>query len=259
MLHHRLFCSGVEIRLRRLSFIVLVCVLTSCFVSWTNNTAWANSAGAINRRAKPCAPPQKPPSIVVHVQARQPVIDHTLTREDLKRFQVATVSPYEDSNNVHVNGIMRGSISVETQSGVAWQYSGSGDDNCFWFDQIEVTLRLSPIIYIAREIPYGSCLYKEVMLHEYKHFETDFKVAKDYQIILDSELGRMTRQIGVIGPFARDAGMRPKQDLLKRLDVTVSGISERMKNDRLRRQALIDTREEYDRVAAACPDDIRKY
>lgn len=208
---------------------------------------------------KQCAQPQKAPSIVVHIQVREPVVDHNLTREKLKQFQVATVSPYADSNNVHVNGIMRGSISLETQSAIAWQYTTGGNDNCFWFDQIEVTLRLNPTIYIAREIPYSSCLYKEVMGHEYKHFETDVRIAKDYQAILDAELARMTRDTGVVGPFTREAGSRPKEDLMRKLDQTIAGISERMKHDRLHRQALIDTREEYDRVAAACPDDIRRY
>lgn len=216
--------------------------------------SWADAAWA-----KRCAHPEKPPSIVVHVQAREPVIDHSVNRERLKQFNVATISPYTDSQHVHVNGIMRGAISLETQSGVAWQQSAKGDDSCFWFDQIEVVLRLNPTIYIASEIPYSSCLYKEVMGHEYKHFNTDFQTAKDYQSILENELGRMISDVGVVGPFARSVGTTPKDELLKRLEQTVSGISERMKMDRLRRQALIDTREEYDRVAAACPEDIDKY
>lgn len=245
--------------MQRLFFVLLIWL----FASWTNSNVYANAANmgqiAVNPAGKRCVAPQKPPSVIVHVQTREPMIDHSLPRSRLKEFNVATVSPYGDSKDVHVNGLMRGAISVGTQSAVAWQHSNNQNDNCFWFDQIEVTLRLNPTIYIAREIPYNSCLYKEVMAHEFQHFNTDFQVAKDYQAIFDRELNRMARELGVIGPYTRDMGMRPKEELLKRLDALVTQISAHMKEDRLLRQARIDTREEYDRIAQACPQDSKHY
>lgn len=232
----------------------LVRIMTVCCVM-----ACTAIASAPAFAAGSCLPPDKAPSVVVHIDIRQPMIDHTQARDRLKTFDVATVSPYQESRHVHVNGIMRGTISLETQSAVAWQYTRDGAQNCFWYDQIEVILRLNPTIYIANEIPYASCLYKEVMEHEFKHFNTDFQIAKDYQTVLERELGQLIQRVGVIGPYVRDMGMKPKDDLLHRLELVVGSVSERMKKDRLDRQAKIDTREEYDRVAAACPEDMQRY
>ena len=205
--------------------------------------------------ASPCTPPEKPPSIRIDVRAEDPVIDHNLARENLKLFNIATKSPYGSNQNVHVNGLMRGAIELETQISIAWQRNSAGEENCFWYDHIAVNLKLKPTIYIAREIPENSCLYREVLRHEYKHYDVDYATSKDYQVVFQEELERFIRQIGVIGPFTSQHGDQPKKILAQRLEILLSNINERMKHDRLRRQADVDTLQEYNRVAASCPNE----
>lgn len=203
-------------------------------------------------KAAGCEQPAKAPSIRIEVLANQPNIDHQRSRLELKQFDIATISPFGSERNVHVNGLMRGAITVETNMAIAWQHSAMGEDNCFWYDHISVNLKLMPVIYIAREIIKDTCLYNEVLRHEYKHYDVDYTTAKDYQLIFQHELERFIRQTGVIGPYPINSREQAKTELSTRLERTIHAINNRLKAERLKRQALIDTREEYERVARAC-------
>ena len=211
--------------------------------------------GATASYAATCDQPAQSPSIHIEVEADQPNIDHQRSRIELKQFNIATVSPYGTEQNVHVNGLMRGAITIETQMAIAWQRSATGGDNCFWYDHIRVNLKLRPVIYIAREIVKDTCLYKEVLRHEYKHYDVDYTTAKDYQIILQNELESFIRQTGVIGPYSQTMGEQAKNELARRLEMKIQSINDRLKFERVKRQSIIDTRQEYERVARACKNE----
>lgn len=202
-----------------------------------------------------CMPPEREPTIRVDVIANNPTIDHGRARFELKGFDTATVSPYGADQQVHVNGLMRGAITLETQSSIAWQQRKDGEDNCFWFDGINIVLRLNPVIYVAHEIAKDTCLYNEVLNHEMKHFNVDVETAKDYQVLLQDELERFIHQTGIIGPFSSTQREEARNSLTTRLEATVRAINDRMNFERVKRQSVVDTREEYERIARACPTD----
>lgn len=211
-------------------------------------------AGVAQAGQCPAIPP-KPTTIHVELYADQPRVDHLHARHELRSFDISTVSPYGNSQRVHINGLMRGAIALETQSAVAWQHSRATDENCYWFDNITLLLKLNPTIYIAREIPATTCLYREVLAHEHKHYNTDLRVAQDYQNLFRVELQKFVSQMGVIGPFVSSTVPNPKDQMMQRLEQMVSALNDKMKFDRISRQALIDTREEYERVASTCPTE----
>ena len=202
-----------------------------------------------------CSAPPKAPVVVVDLQVTQPGVEHGRLRRELKQFDISTVSPYGVGQQVHVNGLMRGAISLATQSAIAWQRSAFGDQNCFWFDHITVALKLSPTIYVAHEIPEQSCLYNEVLMHEQRHFNTDAQIARDLQYTLKSEIDAMLARTGVLGPFSSQMQDSTRNEMMQRLSQVINGVNDRMKAERTRRQALIDTMQEYERVARACPGE----
>ncbi len=209
----------------------------------------------VPQAAAQCLQPQQQPIMRVDLDADQPIIDHMQPRQNLKQFQIATVSPYGAGQNVHVNGLMRGAITLQSQTAIAWQVQQNGSDTCYWFNNININLKLNPTIYIAREIIKDSCLYQEVLKHEYQHYNVDLRVAQDYQLVMQDEIQRVMQHTGVIGPFQSQFEAQAKAELMKRLEAVLTTVNERMKNDRIKRQSLVDTREEYERIVRACPGD----
>ena len=199
-----------------------------------------------------CTAPDKTAEYRVDLDVARPVIDHTVTRDRLKTFETATVSPYGNNQNVHVNGLMRGAISTESRMALGWQRTQDNAVNCFWYDNVSLKITLKPIIFIAREIPEGSCSYREVLNHEYRHYETDYKIAEEYQVIFKNELDRFLKTASVVGPYPRGQQEQVQQQLGQRIEQLVKSVNQRLDTDRKNRQALIDTRAEYERVAHAC-------
>jgi hypothetical protein len=214
------------------------------------------SFGSPQQDASICQKPAAPTSIRVDVNIDSPDVNHSTSRASLKQFEIATVSPYGNGTNVHVNGLMRGAITLDTQFSLAWQKNTDESVNCSWYDHVNLTLKLKPVIYVASEIPNDSCMYREVLNHEYKHYQTDYNISKDYQVIFQDELQNFLQQADVIGPYGKDDQEKVKIELTKRLDKVISAVNDRMKVERIKRQSMIDSREEYERVAHACGDAV---
>ena len=200
-----------------------------------------------------CEAPETKPSLRVDVEIDTPGIDHAHSRDALKQFNISTASPYAHGSAVHVNGVMRGSISVETKSMLAWQRTSDGKENCFWYDRVNLLLKLDPTIYVAQEIPQGSCLYREVLAHEYKHYSVDYAIAKDYQVLFQDELERFLQQTPFVGPFPENEKQQAQDMLAKQLEARIKVIHERLNTERINRQGAVDSLAEYERVAQACP------
>lgn len=201
-------------------------------------------------------PVDQKPSLRVDLEISQPVMDYTKSRADLKRFEINSISPYGNGENVHVNGLTRGAVGFETKTGLHWVRYEKMDQNCFWYAHVGITIKLKPTVYLASEIPKDSCMYREVLNHEFQHVATDDRLAHDYQVILQDEIERFIQQTPAIGPYTTAQKQQAQDWLTKRLDYTVQAIFARLNTDRLKRQALIDTKQEYDRVAHLCPGQI---
>lgn len=204
-----------------------------------------------------CPQPAQPAILQVELGISEPKVDHTLSRRDLKRFDIAVASPYAGlpEHNVHVNGLMRGAITLETTSTLAWQRTRRDDSNCFWYNKAHVMIKLYPTIYLAKEIPESSCLYREVLNHERQHFAVDSQIAREYQATIRNELSRFLQQSTAIGPYASSQNQQAQDFLKKRFEQALAPIYEQLKVERIKRQAAVDTREEYERVAHLCPSE----
>jgi hypothetical protein len=206
-----------------------------------------------------CPVMDSPPALRVDIDIAQPEINHSQSRAQLKQFNIATPSPYGHDSNVHVNGLMRGSIGIQTKLELSWQRNDDESVNCTWFQRVDIKLTLKPTIYIAREILKNSCMYREVLNHEYKHYKTDYDIAQDYRIIFQKELGDFIRQTGVIGPYGKEQQKQVKNDMAKHLEKRIEALSDRIKFERIKRQSAIDSRTEYDRVMVACKGEAASF
>jgi hypothetical protein len=207
--------------------------------------------------AQACEPPGTMPALRVDLRVDPPRVDHSRSRDKLQSVSTATESPYAPGAKVHVNGVMRGAVTLETKSTLAWQKTPDrlgGNKNCFWFDGVTLVMKLSPTIYIARELKKGSCLYNEVAAHEYRHFAIDQEIAQNYKIAFQDMLKDYLQRVPFVGPYPDSQKKQAQNALSTQLEAEIKKLHDRMKADRIKYQATIDTLEEYERVARTCPD-----
>ena len=204
------------------------------------------------------APNDVHPHLHVEVLSDPVQYDTSKSRAALKGFGTSLASPYAPGTSTHTNGLMRGTIALQSNSGVARQSQSDGSDNCFWYDQVTVTIKLAPTIYIAREVPPDSCLYREVLAHETHHVNVDHEVAQGFQTTIQDELAQYVTQVGVAGPYAAAQKNAIQTKLNQQLNALVRSWSVRIQNERLLQQAKVDTLAEYERIARACPDEAQE-
>lgn len=204
--------------------------------------------------------PAKPLDTNIHMKLNmpEPKIDHSLSRYDLQDFDVSTKSPYGSNHFTHVNGLMRGPIELKTNITVAWQTEPKKRDNCFWYRAINLTLGLEPVIYVASEIQKDNCYYNAIIEHEMKHVEVDRGLVRDYQNIVYDTIENFVQEHGTLDHIASGQEKNAQKQLAKALEDQIRDIHKRMRVDRMKRQAEIDSLKEYSRVADQCgPVDSR--
>lgn len=198
--------------------------------------------------------PAKPLDTTIHMKLvmPEPEINHSQSRYDLREFNVSTKSPYGANNFTHVNGLMRGPIELKTNITIAWQTLPKTKDNCFWYRRINLILGLKPVIYVASEIPEGSCYYNAIIEHEMKHVEVDRGLLRDYQNIVYDTIDNFVQENGTLDHIMTGREKEAQRELTKALEDEIRKIHKRMRTDRMQRQAEIDTLNEYGRVANQC-------
>lgn len=153
-----------------------------------------------------------------------------------------------------VLGLTRGNAVVKMASTTPGFVEGSGRWECF-SPQITVSLGFSPmVLYVAREFPPGTCAYDEIYRHEQRHVETYLAhVAGIEKELLDT----LNQRFATGAPWRGPVGEKRAQ-LQQELDERWLPYIERRIAAADAAQALIDTPEEYERVANTCDGEVRK-
>ncbi len=200
------------------------------------------------RAADPCAELPKP-SVTIKQLETPLALNTTYGYRSLTNLGSAQARPGRQ-----VLGLTRGNATVRFTSNTPAVVDADKRWECA-SPQIVLTYGFSPMtVYVAREFPPGSCAHKEIHEHEMRHVQA----YRTHQ----AELGKMiadalNARFATGGPWRGPAGQtmaRLQDELNERWLPYVQ--RELRKVDTA--QALIDTSEEYERVANACDGEIAK-
>lgn len=153
-----------------------------------------------------------------------------------------------------VLGLTRGNATVQFAMNIQSFVEPSGRWECA-SPQITLSFGFSPMtVYIAREFPAGSCAYKEIYEHEMRHVKT----YQEHVLSIEKEMTALLNQrFATTSPWRGQTGQsaaRLQRELDERWTPYVLREIKRVEAA----QALIDTAEEYARVANACNGEISK-
>ena len=105
------------------------------------------------------------------------------------------------------------------------------------------------VVYIAHEIPEGSCGFNEVMTHEQKHIAVNRLVLQEYIPIIRQKFAEYLKNNGMFREEDSDYAMSLLKD---KLNDILSDLGGQMLVENEKRQKDVDSPEEYNRISASC-------
>ncbi len=194
------------------------------------------------------------PYPVVRIRVAETPAEFDLTRsvQELSRMPVGAPSPYPSHYHTEVGGVMNGEIALDHKE--TFGGAQAGDKACVMLKQIEITLTISPTIYIASDFQDQTCWFREIFEHESKHVETDRALIKKYQARITDGLNMMLMMPSdyASGWIETSAVEGAQYDMQAGIENALEVLFNTMMRERAEMQREVDSVHEYNRIARAC-------
>ncbi|MBI2256596.1 MAG: hypothetical protein HYU58_18380 [Proteobacteria bacterium] len=186
-----------------------------------------------------------PPVVSVRTLAQPPVQDVSRGIAQLSSDRSLAVPHGLESFRYAV-----GATAAQAEGRTSWQMQGvpqPGGGYCWSISQLQIVVTVSTKVYIAREVPRGSCLWNEVARHEAKHVRADQR--------LFPQLSGLIRP-KVLRAVSHSVPATTQADARAMLSALVNGAVQEAVADfqvtRNEQQLTIDTAAEYGRANRVC-------
>jgi len=212
--------------------------------------------------AQACGP-YKEPHIVAMPLFMNPVFDHSLRTDELRALKNGggTIKPMarrSDGMVTTVSGLT--SISAQTATSAQTQYLVYSDGTvCAQVVEVDLTLQTDEMtVYIASEIPRGTCTYKAVVEHELKHVEIARNYLNHVLPVAEAHIREFLRRVGVVRTTA-DRKEETTRQINKAIEAYMAPLNENIITALKNMEDELDTREEYSRLQELCPGEMSEF
>ena len=154
------------------------------------------------------------------------------------------------SQHQTIGGLHSGEIQLRTEFQML--QASLGGRACLGLKELVITLGYEPVIYISEARPRGTCEYDAAIEHEYKHLNTDLAILREAIPRLRTAAQRSLNQLPPPRPMPEGNLTTAREQLQARITAVLDREMTTIETERNRRQALIDTPAEYQRVANQC-------
>ena len=213
--------------------------------------AWAVSAEAQIRGCTPA----KDPEVVIEPRLAELGKDYSKSSRALSSVPGRAPLPAGSSGG-RVLGLALAQFGERQQMSVSTQTLANGSV-CASVASVRVTFGFeSRRVFVARELPPGSCIYNEVQSHEMKHVRADEELLRRYLPRVDERLRVELRRMS---PMRAANGQQAVGAIRNRIEQLLRGMLDEFTREHDRVQAQIDTVDEYRRLSASCGGELSRY
>lgn len=172
----------------------------------------------------------------------------------LSMQKVDTQSPYAENIPTHTSGLMSGAISMTAEVKIG---SVGRKTKCLYFDEITVKIHISPTIFIANNYKKGGCMYNEILKHEHTHVDVDRNIVNKYAGKVGQRILKIIDKTPIIGPIDARMSEEMTAKMVQHVKSNMAYIKAQMLDERNRRQNLVDSLEEYQKIEdlGLCKDE----
>ncbi len=200
-------------------------------------------------------PEQKSARVDVRWHSEPIKYDHNQSQDELGGHHIDTKNPYGTHVATDVGGLMTGKITYQSGTEISTIRYPAQKITCLWINRVEVNVVMDPTIQIASEHEKGSCKYIAILEHESKHVAIDRAIIERYLQPVRNAAADAVQKVGMVGPKPDRTTDEYKEKMSGYIEGEIKKVMDRMYAERVKRQQALDSREEYDRIAAQCPDN----
>lgn len=181
--------------------------------------------------------------------------DDALTIGQLTRLPGRTPGPASTADS-HVLGLTQARYGEQSQVSALFKTMGDGT-YCASASALTISFGFQQrIVHVASEIPAGSCLHGEVLAHEMRHVAVDEALLQE---MMPQIRNRLEQAIAEMAPVRSRSQSQAMAAVRRPLESAMRRIMQDFGRERDRRQAQVDTVEEYERVSRVCNGEARNY
>ena len=133
------------------------------------------------------------------------------------------------------------------------------DTTCFSVSKVEYEIDYSPAIYIASDYKNMGCRYSATLAHEKRHVAADVKTFTDYIPVFRQQIQSFAESQPAQGPLPNAAVENAERGALQKITAAINPYFGQLAELRRKRQAEIDTIQNYERDTALCPGQVPKF
>ncbi|MBB4285211.1 hypothetical protein [Roseospira goensis] len=178
-------------------------------------------------------------------------LDHTRGRDTINRLHQKTLEG-EATIPTHGSAVGLTTTRSEFRFNTRTQYYRRSDGRyCVYLRAVEAELnQVDTMVYVSREFPKGSCNYNVTYQHEKKHVGIYYFTQKDYAPRIRAALARLVRNVN---PRIVRSPADARTVHAAEINAGIAPLLAEMEAERKRRNALLDTPENYAAERAKCP------
>lgn len=181
--------------------------------------------------------------------------DYSESLSQIQKVKSDTIDPHGFGGISITQGFMRGVIKMVPKIHMSYKSSQAQGIGCVWYDKIDVVIEIDPTIVIANEVYQDRCMHKAVREHELKHVKVDRQIVNKYAKIIGKKLYQELNNRGFISGIIPLSSMHNvKQRMQDTVYQVVKHEYRKMELERIDLQRAVDSKEEYERVSAKCPE-----
>ena len=159
---------------------------------------------------------------------------------------------WSSAHNLRVHGLNRAGVGVETEARmIAQPYDKYGVYYCPYIQKLEIRFYYNSTIFVASDFKKGTCDFDEIMKHEMKHHDINIAVIEETITQFKKDLPEMVKFLERKYIKKEEVGKKFGQMKLSVRDA-FEIYADIIVKEMTKRNDLLDTPEEYEKVGAAC-------
>lgn len=209
-------------------------------------------------------PPATPVKVTVTFEHKPNAVEKNVTSQALTAQMRAAESAGEKETSFasEAHWMVGGLNSSKLRTGYQMPYlrrDSKEGMSCIMPQAFNYTITYENTIYIAEDFKLMGCRYSATMAHEKRHEKADIKILENHAGKVRKALEQAVSGMRPIGPIPSSGVEAAYRQLAEQIAASLQPLHAQMAEERRRKQAEIDSYENYMRDTALCPEQFPRF